>query len=123
MIVDKVEISANNFGPDIPSGLDYATASLNADGLTYTLTFTEAQLKARRISAVQGKVLLDERGMIGYVEAVIAQGTSKMKIYYRESSFWDKTDTVIIQMGAALEAQFTGFDFNQFWIDAKLVKP
>lgn len=117
MIVQKIKKNGV-FGPDIPTELEYHSARLNEDGQTYTITFTEEQREANRITPAQGRAQLARDGKLAQIDSYIQNSDSDdLNIFWEYATFWDRTTPTIQQLATSFQ-----IDLETFWQSAKKIQ-
>lgn len=117
MIVEKI-FKNGAFGPNIPEGLEYQAVRLNPDGQTYTITFSQEQLEANRITPAQGRAQLSREGKLTQITTYIEQGSNEeLKIFWEYSTFWDRNTQTVKGLATAFQ-----IDLNSFWLSAKAIE-
>ena len=123
MIVPSIEISRDNFGPDLSSIheklREYCSSVSSQDGKTYTVTIhypQEIDGIPCIINAVQGERLLRRMGKLDQLRQILEMQDEEIRIIFLREKEWVRFNPLIVQFAQALEV-----DLDKFYIEAKKI--
>ena len=123
MIVPKIEISPNNFIPDLSSIheklREYCSSVSSQDGQTYTVKINypdEIDGVPVIINAVQGERLLRRMGKLDQLRQILELQDEEIRIIFLREKEWVRFNPLIAQFAQALQV-----DLDKFYIEAKKI--
>lgn len=99
-------VKNKNGEPDIPDYLDGYVR-----GYTYRKETDDYKLKIRkpRISSLQGKIMLNELGLLENVESFIQKSDKKTQLAYENATVWERFSPTVIAVGNHFEIDLDDF--------------